>query len=214
VPSRLPTLACAVLAQLAREPMTGYELAQRMRGAMAYFWAAPHSQIYPQLAALADEGLVVADRSEGPGPRDKKTYRTTPAGAAALAAWVAEPVAQQPVRDELTLKAYAASAGDPSALAAMFATEAERHRDRLAEYRRHEAELRATFGALLDDPARPEFGNWSALALGLRSEQAKIEWCEWMVTRLQVSAAATGSTSPAGQRNRGPHSTGAPSRSG
>lgn len=214
MPSRLPTLAYAVLAQLAREPMTGYELSQRMRGAMAYFWAAPHSQIYPRLAALADAGLVVAERSDGPGPRDKKTYRATPAGADALAAWVAEPVVPQTVRDELTLKAYAASAGDRSALAAMFGIEAQRHRDRLAEYRRHEAQLRATFGALLDDPARPEFGNWSALALGLRSEQARIEWCEWMVARLQISAAVTGSTSPAGPRNRGPYSKGAPSRSG
>lgn len=187
---RMPTLAYAVLAQLARQPLTGYQLAARMRGAMAYFWAAPHSQIYPQLAALADAGLLSLRTSTGPGPRSKKTYRPTADGLAALAEWVAQPVQPGVVRDELTLKAYAASAADPTALAGMFHGEAQRHRARLAEYREHERMLLAEHAAVLEDPSEPVFGNWSALRCGLLAEQAQIEWCEWMVTRLSAAAGA------------------------
>lgn len=216
MPQRLPTLGYAVLAQLARQPLTGYELAARMGGAMAYFWAAPHSQIYPQLAALTEAGLVAHQASAGPGPRAKKTYRPTAAGLAALAEWAADPVRPAAVRDELALKAYAVSCGDAEVMAQMFRAEADRHRARLAEYRTHDKSLRER-DADLDDPAEPLFGNWSALRLGLLSEQAQIDWCEWMVARLlaaPVTAAAAAPTSRAARRSRAGRTPNVPSGSG
>ncbi len=46
------SLGYALLALLARTPLTGYDLAQRMLRSTDFFWTARHSQIYPELARL------------------------------------------------------------------------------------------------------------------------------------------------------------------
>ena len=57
--------------------MSGYELAQRFEASVGSTWSAGHSQIYPELNRLADEGLVAAGE---PGPRGRKTYAITDEG--------------------------------------------------------------------------------------------------------------------------------------
>lgn len=194
VVARLPTLGYAILAALAREPLTGYELARRMRGVLAYFWTAPHSQIYPQLRSLEGSGLVTSAARAGRGPRPTRTYAPTAAGRAALAAWVTEPPMSPLVRDELTLKAYASFAADPGAAAEAFRGQLDEHRLRLAEYQQVEAQMRTRYGQALHDPAEPVFGNWSALQRGIGAEEDFLRWCGWMVERL--TAAARGETGP------------------
>lgn len=67
----------AVLALLAEQPMHGYqiitEIGQRSDGA----WKPSAGSVYPTLQQLADEGLVVAEESDG-----RKTYTLTDAGRA------------------------------------------------------------------------------------------------------------------------------------
>jgi DNA-binding PadR family transcriptional regulator len=82
------TLGYALLGLLAREPLSGYDLAQQMKGPVAFFWQAQHSQIYPELARLEKDGLVqfeVVPQYDRPA---KKVYAPTEAGRAALRAWV------------------------------------------------------------------------------------------------------------------------------
>src|SRR5262245_2888646 len=67
------TLGYALLSLLTRGPATGYDLTQRMREPIGFFWVAQHSQIYPELARLADDGHVRATEGHGPGPHAKKT---------------------------------------------------------------------------------------------------------------------------------------------
>src|ERR1700710_642665 len=98
------TLGYAVLGLLAERPHTGYDIARRMERPIGYFWTAQHSQIYPELARLEADGLVRHRVVDGPGPRDTKRYRITPAGRAALRAWVDAPVPAQPGRSELLLR--------------------------------------------------------------------------------------------------------------
>src|SRR3712207_7015289 len=52
------TLGYALLGLLAREPLSGYDLAQRLKGRVGFFWQARHSQIYPELGRLEAAGLV------------------------------------------------------------------------------------------------------------------------------------------------------------
>jgi PadR family transcriptional regulator AphA len=71
-----------------------------------YFWQPPHSQIYPELARLEGEGVVV-HRVAGQRDRpDKKVYEITNAGLEALREWVTAPVKPRATRDEMVLKAY------------------------------------------------------------------------------------------------------------
>ena len=129
-------LGYAILAVLARNPSTGYELAARLATPVSYFWTARHSQIHPELQRLLADGLVAFEAVPGPGPKGKKVYSITPEGFEALRQWVAKPPADQPVRDELVLTTYAAWMADPGELLAVFHQQAAAHRDGWRDTRR------------------------------------------------------------------------------
>lgn len=99
------SLRHALLAILAVEPMTGYDLTKHFSRSAAYVWHAPHSQIYPELRKLEAEGMVTAE-SVARGDRGvKRTYSITDAGLASLVAWVEEDSLPVPERDAFLLKA-------------------------------------------------------------------------------------------------------------
>jgi len=182
--SARPTVAYAVLGLLARRSRSGYELAAALREPVSFFWSAPHSQLYPTLSALETDGLVTHEQSPGPGPRARKTYRITGAGRRALADWAVSTPPPRAGRDEFVLRAYSAWVAEPHAVAALFRTEAERHRARLVEYERFRRELVDASGGAPPGRQQPEFGNWLALHNGLGYERAYLEWCEWALDLL------------------------------
>ena len=51
-------LKYALLGSLADQPRTGYELLKHFEQSLAYAWPASHSQIYPELARLLEDGLI------------------------------------------------------------------------------------------------------------------------------------------------------------
>ena len=147
------SLGYALLGLLARESLSGYDLARRMRDRIGYFWHARHSQIYPELARLERAGLV---RHEVVQQRDrphKKVYAATAAGEATLRDWVTSPLEPPGVRDELVLRAYSLWLADPDAAAALFRDQERIHLAQLARYEQIEGQMRgAAHGAA---PARP-----------------------------------------------------------
>ena len=82
------SLRHGLLDLLAGEPRSGYDLARYFAASMNNVWPAQHSQIYPELARLAKEGLIAQVGEEG--PRRRKTYRTTEAGVEELRRWLRE----------------------------------------------------------------------------------------------------------------------------
>src|SRR5687767_15468317 len=93
------TLSYALLGLLSREPLSGYDLAARFKTSIAMFWAARHSQIYPELARLETQGLVSHERVVQEGRPNKKVFSITKAGIEALRRWVVEPPESPPVRN-------------------------------------------------------------------------------------------------------------------
>ena len=62
-PAAVSSLGYALLAAIAREPLTGYGLAQLLRDPISFFWETRHSQIYPELSRLDGAGLVTSASS-------------------------------------------------------------------------------------------------------------------------------------------------------
>jgi DNA-binding PadR family transcriptional regulator len=180
------TLGYALLALLARQPRTGYELRQAMREPIGFYWTASHSQIYPELARLEAAGLARHQVVNGPGPRDTKRYRVTATGRRALAGWAAEPPEPGPERDELMLKIYALWTVPPDQARDLVDAQLADHRARLARYEAIEAEFRGdpAEAAALDDPRSPVFASFATLQCGLSYERHRIGWCEWLLARL------------------------------
>jgi DNA-binding PadR family transcriptional regulator len=120
-PVALPTTAYALLGLLTfGDELTGYELKQRADNTLRFYWVAPAmSQIYSELARLADQGLVASTTSHGLARRTT-TYRITPAGEAALHAWMGEEPVDFPVlKHPVLLRLLVGHAGDPERIRAM-----------------------------------------------------------------------------------------------
>jgi DNA-binding PadR family transcriptional regulator len=172
-PPRRKVLRHALLGLLADRPMSGYELAQRFEAAVGATWSAGHSQIYPELNRLADEGLIAADE---PGPRGRKTYTITGDGTDAVRAWLSETEPDRTVRDEAALRTFFLWLMDPDDARAHVEAELRAAEEALST-------LRATAAARR--PATPaERSQRIGLEIGLREAQARAEWAVWALERL------------------------------
>src|SRR5947209_4710178 len=81
------------------ETMTGWQLYETATDSITRFWNITRSQIYVELPRLAAAGLVEATSARG--PRASRPYRLTPAGKAALRAWLLDWALQEPKDDQL-----------------------------------------------------------------------------------------------------------------
>jgi PadR family transcriptional regulator, regulatory protein AphA len=171
----------------AGEPMSGYDLAQEFAASLANVWPAQHSQIYPELARLAEEGLIV---QTGEGPRRRKVYEATPAGVAALRRWLLDTEPDYGVRSEAFLRSFA--------LWTLTTEEALAHlaRDR-AEYSRHLGYLDAAIAAV-DWSTTPSMrGRRLAIEFGHRFFTQLVEWVDWASAQVEAGLLEPGGPVPA-----------------
>jgi len=182
--SHLTTLGYALLGLLARSEGSGYDLTQRLKDPVGFFWHAQHSQIYPELARLEALNLVqhtLVAQLERP---DKKVYHLTSAGKSALEAWLEDPTEVPKKRDELALKAYSLWLADPLRAAGMMGEHARAHATHLAEFERRLVWLEREAGELMWLPSSHWFGVHAVLRRGIGFEREYVAWCEWMVEAL------------------------------
>lgn len=85
---------------------TGYEIKQCFEEAFRHFFAAGFGSIYPALAALTEQGLVTCTSVEQEKRPDKKVYRITPAGRAALVAELMATPPRHKIRSEFLVLMY------------------------------------------------------------------------------------------------------------
>lgn len=179
------TLGYALLGLLARAPRTGYELSQALHRPIGYFWAASHSQIYPELARLEAAHYVSHTVVDGPGPRDTKRYAITAAGRRALTAWAATPARPAPSRDEFLLKVYSLWLVEPDQARALIDSQLARHETQLSHYEQLERDMRDEYGPSLSDPTTPQFSAFATLHRGVSYERHARDWCAWLADQLR-----------------------------
>ncbi|RZU76609.1 DNA-binding PadR family transcriptional regulator [Micromonospora kangleipakensis] len=121
------SLEHAILVSLLERPASGYDLARRFDRSIGRFWTATHQQIYRVLKRMAADAWIVGEEIGQDGLPDKKVWSATPAGRAALIAWLRAPVQPEAVRHELAVKIRGAAFDDPAGRAALVA-EVERYR--------------------------------------------------------------------------------------
>ena len=186
---KVTTLGFALLGVLAREPSSGYEVAQLMKQPVGYFWHARHSQIYPELATLEARGLVTFEVVPEADRPAKKMYSITPAGEAAVREWVTSPIDVPAVRDELVLRAYCVWLADPAEAATLFETHAKHHEAQLAQYEEYRHWVERAAAGVRPGVGTPEFASYAALVRGIGFEREYAGWCRWMAEQLGASPA-------------------------
>jgi DNA-binding PadR family transcriptional regulator len=152
--SRLNATAASLLGFLHEGPLAGWDLVATAEQRIGDFWSLTRSQVYRELAAMAEQGLVVAGRT---GPRERRPYRITAAGRKAFRAWIESEPADEQIRYPLLLTLAFGRHLEPEVLAAFVRSHRERHRARLEGYR--------------DDP----YAN-AVLDFGIRYEEAVLGW--------------------------------------
>jgi DNA-binding PadR family transcriptional regulator len=180
------SLRYGLLDLLAAEPLSGYDLSQYFARSMGNVWPAQHSQIYPELAKLAAEGLITRT---GEGPRGRKVYQTTPEGIEALRTWLRDTDPDYQIRDEALLRIFC--------LWALPTDEALAHLDRdRAEYVRHLEQMQKAL----------ETGDWAAnpgtrasrlaIEFGQRFFTTAIEWIDWAAEQIAAGVLQPGGPLP------------------
>jgi PadR family transcriptional regulator AphA len=167
------SLKYALLAQLARNPETGYGLAKSFAGSLDYAWSASRSQIYPELARLLESGLI---RQTASGPRRSKVYETTPQGLSELRRWLRETEPDRGGRNELLLRIFL--------LWLLERDEADAYLRR--ERALLEIELAELEAIAEDDAPQTPAEKAAALALehGLRMLRTRIDWVDWALAEV------------------------------
>lgn len=126
--------------------MTGYELKQRADRTLRFYWVSPAmSQVYSELARLADGGLVTVT-FDGPAGRRDRRYRISALGLQRLRDWQAESTPEFPVlKHPVALRLLMGGLSSPEQLRQML----DAYRDSLVQRR---AELVAVRESLGDRP--------------------------------------------------------------
>jgi len=176
------TVEYAILAGLAHEPRSGYDLTRWLALVASHFWPVGHSSIYPALASLEADGLVghaVVASEQGPA---RKVYALTARGRDALLAWVDGPPPEAQVRDEQLVRALCYGLLPPERALARLAQVRDYHTERLAHYAELERRLRSgldpkgEYDGAITGPAYT--GTLLVIRRGILSEASYLQWCD------------------------------------
>ncbi|WP_125764931.1 PadR family transcriptional regulator [Companilactobacillus hulinensis] len=82
--------------------LSGYQISQEFNNEIGEFWHASHSQVYPELQRMIDDGWICPDDNND----DSKSifYLVTSEGASVLTDWLKEPLSQKD--DLFSVKLY------------------------------------------------------------------------------------------------------------
>lgn len=143
-------------------PKTGWDLLQEASQGLTRFWNVTASHLYRELKVLEERGLIEAGER---GPRDRRPYSITPAGAAAFAHWIAQEPGSEQIRIPLLVSLWFAKHLDDATMAGFIASHRVVHEQRLADY--HEV-ARGSTGR---DPHID-----AVVQFGISYEEAFLEW--------------------------------------
>ncbi|HEV2459331.1 MAG TPA: PadR family transcriptional regulator [Ktedonobacterales bacterium] len=198
----------AVLASLAQAPRSGYDIAHWFAYVTKHFCAFGHSSVYPALADLERQGLVMYTEVPSEQGPIRKVYQLTQAGQDALLDWVDEPAGDAEVRDEQLLKALCYGFLSPERAIALLRIARARHVERARAYeelvRVAEADMES------EDPhtAAAALGRRLTCRRGVGSQEGYIAWCDEAISSIEAFAARAGRAHATGRGSRA-HGAGA-----
>jgi DNA-binding PadR family transcriptional regulator len=177
----LNATAASLLGFLHDGPLSGYELAATSQRVIGDFWSLTQSQIYRELAWMADAGLVSPGAR---GSRDRRPYAVTDEGRATFARWIDQPPGPETIRHPLLLTVSFGRHVPPERLATFLRQHREAHVERLRTY---EQEASGTgVGGTVGDPFRR-----ATLEFGIAYERAVVAWFDGLPDVIRDPGAAS-----------------------
>ncbi|MEC3957055.1 PadR family transcriptional regulator [Nocardia sp. CDC153] len=180
----------AVLAALLEGEASGYDLAKGFDASVANFWLATPQQLYKELERMAAEGLIETRVVQQERRPNKRLHSITPAGRAALHAFIAEPAKPTAIRDELMVKIQGMEPEDAPVVRAALVEKSDWAKAKLARYERLRTRLLngRSEQAYLEESDR--IGPYLTLLRGISFEQENIRWSEFALSVIDRRIAA------------------------
>jgi PadR family transcriptional regulator, regulatory protein AphA len=168
------SLRYALLGLLREGPASGYDLLRIFQLSLNTTWPATQSQVYTELTALADIGLLSASAR---GPRGRKEYTLTDAGLAELRRWLLQTKPDLHPRSEALMRVFL--------LGALSRDEARNYLGWLADRNAEEAAALKTLEDSIewDDQDLPFHGHL-VLEFGKRLRAMTEEWARWAADQI------------------------------
>ncbi len=170
--------AASLLGFLHEGPMTGWDLVQLARERIGDFWTLTQSQVYRELAAMAERGLVEAGER---GQRDRRPYEITVAGRQAFQGWLGRIPTEETIRFPLLLAISFGRHMAPGALAAVVREHRRVHAGRLATYLGQRE-------AIDRHVPNPDPYRLASLEFGIAYEQATVDWFDGLPAAIRGDA--------------------------
>ena len=159
--------AASLLGFLHDGPMTGWDLVSRAEQTIGPFWSLTKSQVYRELAFMAEHGLVSPGET---GRRDAKPYTITDAGRAAFAEWASRGPGEGTIRLPLLLFVTLGKHLQPGLLRSVLAEQRAQQAALLKQY----LGLRHMLGEL--DDSDPHLA--ATLEYGITVARATVRWID------------------------------------
>lgn len=202
--SKPSLLGCAILQRLAREPRSGYELKRVFTTPIGYGWRAYDTQIYRELKALEQQGLVQGQIEPGRGGPQRRVYEPTLRGLQALRDWFESPLDETAQKSELTMRVWSIDMFPPGALEPLISTQRQQMKKQLEHMAGRREELRKEYGPpeVAADPAA--VGRLLVLEHDMEMTQLKLRWLERVEAVMAIRSMLEDSPAVATTRRRRP----------
>lgn len=177
------TLKYAILGLINRKPLTGYDITKAFNEGLVEFWYAKHSQIYPELKKLTDEGLISYETIIQGEKLEKKLYTITEKGKNCFQKWLSKEDPLEPTpKDIFRLKAYFCDEMDNCVLLKQFESALNKHSERLEYLENSMDELLKTKD--ISKVSSPNFGDYIVLNGAIMREKSYINWLEDCIKKI------------------------------
>lgn len=175
-------LKYAILGMVNREPLTGYDITKGFNESLSKFWEAKHSQIYPEMRRLVDEGLVSFEVTIQGERMKKKLYSITPKGREELMDWLRQddPLASVP-KDSFRMRLYFGENLTKEERGEIITRQHKKVSERLDGLKKK----RILFEEVVRTNAR-DYGEFLLINGAVLREQAYLEWLEDCAARLGI----------------------------
>lgn len=170
-------LKYAILGLVNREPMTGYDIKKAFEDrALTSFWHAEHSQIYPELKKLVEEGMLEYDTDIRGEKMEKKLYTITPAGRDEFLNWLRDDVPiERTYKDIFRLRTYYSDSLLDREFEKLLQSQKKQHEEK-REYLA--AVKEKVFNNTPPEKGTPELGDFMVLDGAILREDAYIAWLD------------------------------------
>ncbi|MTV81599.1 PadR family transcriptional regulator [Secundilactobacillus folii] len=154
------------------QQMTGYQMMQEFKHEISDFWTASHSQIYPELQRMADDGWIrpLALGKKVASKRNQTYYQVTTTGEQVLTEWLETPLTAND--DELfPLKLFFIDDQNSKLLPPLISRQLELSTER-RNYLRH----RMTTVFPNQTAIQAHYGHYLTLSRGIERESNYVSW--------------------------------------